>query len=105
MDQILEVSDRNRDVEVGGFLLGSVCSDPRHQQSFIAVEDYVQAMQVDSKHHSLTFTHESWSRLHTELETRHPQHQVVGWHHTHPGFGIFLSRQDEFIHKNFFEQP
>jgi proteasome lid subunit RPN8/RPN11 len=34
-----------------------------------------------------------------------PDHQIVGWHHTHPGFGIFLSRHDEFFHRNFFSQP
>jgi proteasome lid subunit RPN8/RPN11 len=28
----------------------------------------------------------------------------VGWYHTHPGFGIFLSNMDLFIHRNFFPQ-
>src|SRR4029453_14212343 len=25
-----------------------------------------------------------------------------GWYHSHPGFGVFLSDYDVFIHKNFF---
>jgi proteasome lid subunit RPN8/RPN11 len=29
---------------------------------------------------------------------------IVGWYHTHPGFGIFLSGMDQFIHQNFFIQ-
>jgi proteasome lid subunit RPN8/RPN11 len=29
---------------------------------------------------------------------------MVGWYHTHPGFGIFLSGMDLFIHQNFFTQ-
>jgi proteasome lid subunit RPN8/RPN11 len=29
----------------------------------------------------------------------------VGWHHTHPGYGIFLSGYDQFIHNNFFNVP
>jgi hypothetical protein len=29
----------------------------------------------------------------------------VGWYHTHPDYGIFLSGQDLFIHRNFFDQP
>jgi proteasome lid subunit RPN8/RPN11 len=30
---------------------------------------------------------------------------VVGWHHTHPGFGVFLSGYDLFIHQHFFREP
>ena len=29
---------------------------------------------------------------------------MVGWYHTHPGVGIFLSGMDLFIHQNFFTQ-
>ncbi|MBI4778022.1 hypothetical protein HY792_03780, partial [Candidatus Desantisbacteria bacterium] len=27
---------------------------------------------------------------------------VVGWYHTHPGLGLFMSHYDSFIHNNFF---
>ena len=36
------------------------------------------------------------------LERDHPEQQIVGWYHSHPGFGIFLSEHDLFIHRNFF---
>ena len=29
----------------------------------------------------------------------------MGWYHTHPSFGIFLSHHDLFIHHHFFAQP
>ncbi len=29
----------------------------------------------------------------------------MGWYHTHPDFGIFLSGHDQFIHRHFFAQP
>ena len=29
----------------------------------------------------------------------------MGWYHSHPGFGVFLSDHDTFIHKNFFSSP
>jgi len=29
----------------------------------------------------------------------------VGWYHSHPNFGIFLSEHDHFIQRNFFSQP
>jgi len=31
--------------------------------------------------------------------------QIVGWYHTHPAFGLFLSEYDLFIHRNFFADP
>lgn len=30
--------------------------------------------------------------------------RILGWYHTHPGFGIFLSAMDMFIHENFFNE-
>ena len=29
----------------------------------------------------------------------------MGWYHTHPDFGVFLSGHDVFIHRHFFGQP
>ena len=44
-------------------------------------------------------------RIHETLETKYPGKKIVGWYHTHPGFGIFLSGMDLFIQNNFFNQP
>jgi hypothetical protein len=30
---------------------------------------------------------------------------IVGWYHSHPSYGIFLSGDDTFIQQNFFNQP
>ena len=35
----------------------------------------------------------------------YPDLDIVGWYHTHPDFGIFLSSHDLFIHRHFFAQP
>ncbi len=31
--------------------------------------------------------------------------RIVGWYHSHPDFGIFLSERDCFIHEHFFSAP
>ena len=54
---------------------------------------------------SLTFTHETWADLHSQVEQKYPTEMIVCWHHTHPGFGVFLSGYDQFIHRNFFPEP
>jgi hypothetical protein len=53
---------------------------------------------------TVTFTHEAWEHVHSELDRRYPGEKIVGWYHSHPGFGIFLSREDMFIHENFFSE-
>lgn len=53
----------------------------------------------------VTFTQEAWVRIHEEKDKRYPGQAIVGWYHSHPGFGVFLSDHDVFIHKNFFANP
>jgi proteasome lid subunit RPN8/RPN11 len=54
---------------------------------------------------ALKFTHDTWSTLRRELEANFPNESVLGWQHTHPGMGVFLSGYDLFIQRNFFGQP
>jgi len=51
---------------------------------------------------TLKFTHESWEYIHKEAARKYPEYKILGWIHTHPDFGIFLSEYDKFIHENFF---
>lgn len=53
----------------------------------------------------VTFTQQAWVGIHEEKERKYPGQQIVGWYHSHPGFGVFLSDHDIFIHKNFFASP
>src|SRR3954447_25139327 len=39
------------------------------------------------------------------MERNHHGRKILGWYHTHPGFGIFLSEMDLFIQNNFFPEP
>lgn len=102
LEEILEYSNKDLVREVGGFLLGDV-----HQQepNCVIVRHFHPAVQATSRAASLTFTHETWSDLHRQAESRFPGAAVVGWQHTHPGFGIFLSAYDMFIQRNFFSAP
>ena len=43
--------------------------------------------------------------VHKEHEKRYPDRKIVGWQHTHPNYGIFLSNYDTFIQENFFNLP
>src|SRR5262249_22696216 len=47
----------------------------------------------------------TWSRINQEMDTRFAHLKIVGWYHSHPDFGIFLSDRDLFIQQHFFSGP
>jgi proteasome lid subunit RPN8/RPN11 len=53
----------------------------------------------------VTFTQNTWEHIYQVKDKQYPDHRIVGWYHSHPGFGVFLSDHDTFIHKNFFASP
>ena len=89
--------------EVGGVLIGRVHQD--ELGPFVKVDATIDALYAEEKETELTFTQETWDYIHKELESKHEGKKIVGWYHTHPGFGIFLSDRDLFIHQSFFNLP
>jgi proteasome lid subunit RPN8/RPN11 len=53
----------------------------------------------------VTFTQDTWEHIYKTKDKDYPDARIVGWYHSHPGFGVFLSDHDTFIHKNFFSSP
>lgn len=53
----------------------------------------------------VTFTQDTWEHIYKIKDADYPDDRIVGWYHSHPGFGVFLSDHDTFIHKNFFSSP
>jgi proteasome lid subunit RPN8/RPN11 len=102
LEEILEYSERDLHREVGGFLIG--CSDTTPKRH-LEVRHFLPAVQAQSRIASLMFTHDTWAAMTRDVERDFPDLAVVGWHHTHPGFGVFLSSYDLFIQRNFFREP
>lgn len=93
------------DNEVGGWLAGRWCRDEETGKEFVVVEALLPAQQVRSGSTFLTFTHDSQVAMLAALEERYAKKGVVGWYHTHPRMGVFLSGYDVWLHKHFFPQP
>jgi proteasome lid subunit RPN8/RPN11 len=53
----------------------------------------------------VTFTQDTWEHIYKIKDRDYPNDRIVGWYHSHPGFGVFLSDHDTFIHKNFCSSP
>ncbi|MCH5375521.1 MAG: Mov34/MPN/PAD-1 family protein [Planctomycetes bacterium] len=102
LESIIDYSEHDLRRELGGFLLGD---PPATEQRIVEVRDFLPAVDVQSRAASLTFTHDTWAAMTRDVRDRFPDMSVVGWHHTHPGLGIFLSGYDLFIHRHFFRAP
>jgi proteasome lid subunit RPN8/RPN11 len=88
--------------EVCGVLVGEVLWD---SWPFLYIEACIEGKGASDNVASVTFTSETWDYIHEELSSKYPDRKIVGWYHTHPGFGIFLSDMDMFINRNFFNFP
>ena len=92
------------DVELGGVMLGGQYVD-QNGNPFVLITDSIRAQHYESTKGSFKFTHETWSDISRQREEFPDDLQMVGWYHTHPGWGVFLSGMDMFICDNFFNKP
>ena len=94
------------DREVAGVMVGRQPEKQPDGRYVVHVIDSIVAHHTVMQGASVTYTPESWRYMTDTLWERYPDESavIVGWYHTHPGFGIFLSGMDLFIHQNFFTQ-
>ncbi len=88
------------EAEICGVLIGSPCQD--EEGDFVHVAAVIQGAHAAEGSRHVTFTQETWNGIHAAMERDHPRLQIVGWYHSHPGFGVEFSEMDLFIQKNFF---
>ena len=88
--------------ESGGILVGTVIEE--FGKTNIVISGFVEAKFCEATPTTLKFTHQTWEYVHKEIEKKHNGKKILGWIHTHPDFGIFLSEYDKFIHQNFFSE-
>ena len=89
--------------ELGSILLGTYSN--ALGQTAVIITEFIEAKYTDASASTLTFTHETWDYVHKVQGEKYPELRIVGWQHTHPGYGIFLSNYDMFIQENFFNLP
>lgn len=91
------------DAEVCGVLVGGAYRDDHGE--YVHVRHIIRGEHAPATAGSVTFTSETWTELHEKLETTYPDDRILGWYHTHPDHGIFLSGMDMFIQESFFNLP
>lgn len=102
-DQILRHAGESLSLEICGVLVGDWRQDAAGP--FLSISASLRCDQAKSKFAEVTFTHEAWAKVNVEMDTKYADRRIVGWYHSHPDFGIFLSDRDVFIHQHFFSGP
>jgi proteasome lid subunit RPN8/RPN11 len=103
--RVCSLAGRDMENEVGGAIIGRWRIDKRSGEQFIVAEAVLPARYTRQGSAFLTFTQDTLVALHQEQEERYPDKLIVGWFHTHPRMGVFLSDYDIWLHRHFFPAP
>lgn len=102
--EVFDLMDRfaqeNGGQEYGGLLLGKARRLKGPQSLEIAIKSFVP-LRKDPGVSRFTISTEAYQEA-VQKEVEGSNLQVVGWMHTHPGFGVFLSNLDKDEHQRFF---
>lgn len=92
--------------EVGGVCVGRKHKDPSGQW-FVEITATIAGEHMDKRGAAVTFNPATWHEFNLIIDRQYEPrgHYMVGWYHSHPGFGIFMSGDDRFIHEFFFAAP
>lgn len=90
--------------EIGGFMMGMVSIDKETEKYQVSLEKFVPITPEANDRYHIVFGGEAWTEL-AEAQDEFPHLKMVGWFHTHPGHGLFLSLPDQKIHEGHFKEP
>jgi len=104
LDGVTSECEKSLPNEAIGFLVGMYCR--WRDEYFTLVDDYIPVGGSSSSYHVIMDVESIASALKI-LEKRYKdsKHFIVGWYHSHPGYGIFLSDTDIKSQITFFNQP
>lgn len=91
--------------EHGGVLVGKPYYDPEYQCCFVQIQSAIPAQETEGSPVHLQFTPEAWATISGIIEENYPEQVVVGWYHSHPALGVFMSGTDRATHQAFYAHP
>ncbi len=100
---IEDFASRDRFLECAGLLLGEVGVERKARVANIRAIAPAHGAVESRTEVKLTFC--SWQSMLAIRDEKYPDLRVLGWFHTHAGWGVFLSETDLFIQRHFFAHP
>ncbi len=98
--EITAHAKESTDKEVCGVLVSEICEDERGRYPYAQAAVRGSSVKQGSQH--VTYTQETWNAIYKEIDEKYAKMTIVGWYHSHPGFGVQFSDMDKFIQNNFF---
>lgn len=99
---------RGSHLEAGGLVLGYINTDPKNNRLSTRITRYLSLPEnlMPATSMAITFSPDAWRYANEEMDRlraalHDPQLSIVGWVHSHPGYGAFLSADDHFVNKFF----
>ena len=89
-------------IEIMGLLLGTVYRHNEHDH--VLVRDVVTT-DLDASLVSVRFDRQGFEKLFESLDDSGFDYVIVGWYHSHPGHGCFLSQTDVDTQVSMFNRP
>lgn len=92
--------------EIGGWLLGRYRYVEAKGCYLVSFEHFINIQRKDNSDTRFTFDANAWQVLEKAKDVYKDEGlETVGWFHTHPGWGVFLSAEDINTHETYFTEP
>lgn len=98
-DHVERYSKTDLKRELGGVFLGSYIRKDDYE--VVIINGVLDAKHTKQTSTAMEYTERTWEAIHKEMDIYYPDSEIVGWFHTCPGYGVFLSSDDPFIQNNF----
>ena len=92
-------------IESGGVLVGHPFKTDNDQTTFVVVVGAIPQHSSDRSVAHFTVGPSETAAARMVIEQQYPGLVLVGWYHSHPGHGIFLSGQDMTIVRSIYNSP
>lgn len=104
MERVWEEADRASTVETGGLLLGyrTCWMVAGEERAGLVVCEAVLGEEMEQSSTRLVFRSETWRRWSLKRKEMPAWWRILGWYHSHPGWGIFLSEWDQYLCRHYF---
>ena len=96
------LSMRGKNIEVMGLMLGEVRT--WKGKTYVLVRDVITS-DLDATSVSVKFNSSGLEKLFGKLDDAGFDYVIVGWYHSHPGYGCFMSDTDLKTHTGSFVSP
>lgn len=90
--------------EHGGVLVGLPFFDEEQEKLYVDIRVAIPAQESEGSPVYFKFTSNTWKNISGIIEENFPEMLIVGWYHSHPGLGVFMSGTDRDTQHAFYNQ-